>query len=72
MVLLIFNSLKFSSNGYSYAIFTILFYESQVAQLGKSITKEKKGKKSANDFFIAVFLHFYDLKYQNLTKKTVV
>ena len=26
-------------------------------------------KKSANDFFIAVLLQFYDLKYQNLTKK---
>ena len=25
-------------------------------------------KKSANDFFIAVLLHFYDLKYLNLTK----
>ena len=44
------------------------FYESQVEQLRKSITKEKL-KKIANDFFIAVLLHFYDLKYQNLTKK---
>ena len=25
-------------------------------------------KKSANDFFIAVLLHFYDLKYLNSTK----
>ena len=25
-------------------------------------------KKSANDFFIAVLLHFYDLIYLNLTK----
>ena len=25
-------------------------------------------KKNANDFFIAVLLHFYDLKYLNLTK----
>ena len=72
--LLLFNSLKFSKtslfccNGYSHAIFTILFHESQVEQLRKSITKEKNGKKSTNDFFIAVLLHFYDLKYQNLTK----
>ena len=41
------------------------FYESQVEQLRKSITIEKI---SANGFFIAVLLHFYDLKYQNLTK----
>jgi len=32
------------------------------------IYKRKKKKKSANDFFIAVLLHFYDLKYLNLTK----
>ena len=25
-------------------------------------------EKSANDLFIVVLLHFYDLKYQNLTK----
>ena len=25
-------------------------------------------EKSAKDFFIAVLLHFYDLKYLNLTK----
>ena len=73
--LLLFNSLKFSKtslfgcNGYSHAIFTIIFYESQEEQLRKSITKEKNLKKSDNDFFISVSFHFYDLKYQNLTKK---
>ena len=72
--LLLFNSLKFGKtslfccNGYSHVIFTILFYESQVEYLRKSFTKEINFKKSANDFFIAVLLHFYDLKYLNLTK----
>ena len=43
--LLLFNSLKssktslFCCNGYSHAIFSIIFYESQVEQLRKSITK---------------------------------
>ena len=75
--LLLFNSLNFKKtslffcNGYSHVIFTILSYESQVEQLRKSISKEKM-EKSANDFSIAVLLHFYDLKYQNLTKKPVV
>jgi hypothetical protein len=31
--------------------------------------KRKKLKKSAYDFFIAVLLHFYDLKYKNFAKK---
>ena len=30
--------------------------------------QKKKQKKSANDFFIAVLLHFYDQKYINSTK----
>ena len=55
-------------NGYSYAIFTIFFYESQVKYLRKAYTKEKKRKKSDYDYFIAVQLHFYDLDYLNLTK----
>ena len=33
----------------------------------KSLYKRKKWKKSVNDFFIAVLLHFYDLNYLNLT-----
>ena len=71
--LLLFNSVNFNKtslfccNGYSHAIFTILFYESQVELLRKSFVKEKN-EKCANDFFIAVLLHFYDLKYLNLTK----
>jgi hypothetical protein len=32
----------------------------------QAFTKEKK--QSVNDFFIAVLLHFYDLKYINSTK----
>ena len=45
--LLLFNDLKygknslFCCNGYSQAIFTILFYESQVKELRKAFTKEK-------------------------------
>ena len=35
----------------------------------KIIYKSKKGKKSVNDFFIAILLHFYDLIYLNLAKK---
>ena len=34
----------------------------------KSIYKRKKEHKSANDPFIAVLLHFYDLKYINSLK----
>ena len=46
--LLLFNDLKygknslFCCNGYSHAIFTILFYESQVKELRKASTKEKE------------------------------
>ena len=35
----------FCFNGYYHAIFTILFYESQVKELRKSYTKEKKNFK---------------------------
>ena len=47
-ILLLFNDLKygknssFCCNGYSHAIFTILFYDYQVKELRKTITKEKK------------------------------
>ena len=70
---MLFNDLKyakifFCSNGYSNAIFTILFHESQVEELRKVNKKFKKIRKSANDFFITVLLFSYDLKYQNSTK----
>ena len=61
--LLLFNDLKygknslFCCNGYSHVIFTIILYESQVEELRKAFTKEKKNK-SANDHFIAVLLLF--------------
>ena len=48
---MLFNDLKygknslFCCNGYSYAIFTILFYESQEKELRKAFTKEKKNFK---------------------------
>ena len=50
--LLLFHSLKFGKtslfccNGYSHAIFTIIFYDSQVEQLRKSITTEKMKKRA--------------------------
>ena len=72
--LLLFNSLKFGKtslfccNVYSHAIFTILFYEFLGKITKKIIYKRIFFLKSANDFFIAVLLHFYDLKYLNLTK----
>ena len=46
--LLLFNDLKycknslFCCNGYSHAIFTILFYETQVKELRKAFKKRKK------------------------------
>ena len=46
--LLLFNDLKYGKNslcccnGYSHIIFTILFYESQVEELIKAFTKEKR------------------------------
>jgi hypothetical protein len=36
----------------------------------KSIYKRKKKEKKFNDFFIAVLLHYYDLKFKK--KKPVV
>ena len=68
--LLLFNSLNFGKtslfccNGYSHIQFLQFFF----MDLRKSFTKEKNGKKGANDFFIAVLLHFYALKNLNLTK----
>ena len=67
---MLFNDLKFDKNllfccnGYSHAIFTILFHESQVEYLRKAFTKEK----DANYFFIA----FLRPKIPNLKKKPVV
>ena len=49
--LLLFNDLKYGKNslycckGYSHASFTIIFYESQLEELWKAFTKEKKNKK---------------------------
>ena len=47
----------------------LLLFNSLISRITKKIIyKGKKFKKRANDFFIAVLLHFYDLKYLNLTK----
>ena len=43
------------------------FSESQVIDIRKHLQKEK-WKKNANDYFIAVLLLFYGLKYLILTK----
>ena len=49
--LLLFNDLKYGKNslfycnGYSHAIFTIIFYESLVEELRKAFTKEKRTYK---------------------------
>ena len=47
--LLLFNDLKYGKNSLfccnSHAIFTIIFYESQVEELRKAFTKEKKNIK---------------------------
>ena len=43
--LLLFNDLKYGKiccNGYSHAVFTILFYESQVEELRKAKLQKKK------------------------------
>ena len=60
--LLLFNDLKygknslFCCNGYCHAIFTILFYESQVKhQVRKAFTKEKKNLK----VLMTILLLFY-------------
>ena len=57
-----FNNLKFGKslfccNGYIHAILEIFFFESQVENLRKTFTKEKKDK-SANHFFNDVLIHF--------------
>ena len=39
--LLLFNDLKFGKNSLFFAIFMIIFYESQVEELRKALTKEK-------------------------------
>ena len=69
--LLLFNELKFYKspllccNGYSHAIFTILFlWISSIISM-KSI---KKRKKKNNDLFITCLLHFYDLNHLDLWK----
>ena len=62
--LLLFDDLKFGKNslffcnGYSHAIFTILFYESQVEELRKAFTKEKKNIKV---LMTLLFLFYYFL-----------
>ena len=62
--LLLFNGLIFSKtslfccNGYSHAISTILFYESQVEQLRISITKEKKLKKVLMTYLLLFYYIF--------------
>ena len=72
--LLLFNDLKlgksslFCCNGYSHAIFTVLFLWILSRISKKSFYKRKKLKKRVNDFFIDVLLHFYDLNYLNSTK----
>ena len=62
--LLLFYDLKyfknslFCCNGYSHAIFTILFYESQVKELRKAFTKEKKKFKVLMTFLL-LFYYFF-------------
>ena len=41
------------------------FYESQVKELRKAFTKEKKNFKVLMTFLLLFFLLFYDLKYIN-------
>ena len=66
--LLLFNDLKydknslFCANSYSYAIFTVLFYELQVDELWIAFTKEKKNIKLLMTLYCC-FIFFYDLKY---------
>ena len=50
-----------------YEIFTIIFHESQVRYLRKVLAKEEE-KNNVFDFFIAVLLRFYDLKYGGVIK----
>ena len=59
--LLLFNDLKygknslFCCNGYSHAIFTILFYESQVKELRKAFKKKIKVLMT----FLLLFYYFF-------------
>ena len=72
--LLLFYSLKFIKtllfcfNVSSNAILQFFFLWISSRKTKKIIYKRKTFKTSANDFFIAVLLHFYDLKNLNLTK----
>ena len=65
--LLLFNDLKFGEccNGYRHAIFTTLFYKSQVEYLRKAFTKDKKKFLSLFYYFL---LYLYDLNYLYTTK----
>ena len=62
--LLLFNDLKygknslFCCNGYSHAIFTIIFYESQVEEIRKAFTKEKKNIKVLMTLLL-LFYYFF-------------
>ena len=68
----LFNDLKFGKsktllfccNGYSHAIFFFFLWIS--SRTTKKINYKRFLEKIIfNKFFIAVLLHFYDLKYQN-------
>ena len=75
--LLFINELKYSKNSwfccndYSHAIFTILFYESQIEELRKAFTKEKKEKKVLMTFLL-LFYYFLWPKIPKFNKKPVV
>ena len=62
--LMLINDLKygknslFCCNGYSHAIFTIIFYESQVGELRKAFTKEKKNIKVLRTLLL-LFYYFF-------------
>ena len=62
------NSL-FCCNGYSHEIFTILFYESQVKELKKASTIEKKNFKVLMTFLLLKIGHGaksnFDFKFKN-------
>ena len=62
--LLLFNDQKYGKNSlfccnrYSHAIFTIFFYESQVEELRKASTKEKKNIKVLMTLLL-LFYYFF-------------
>ena len=62
--LLLFNDLSYGKNsllccnGYSHAIFTNIFSESQVEELRKAFTKEKKNIKVLITFLL-LFYYFF-------------